>query len=184
MKNPFIIGDKIYLRGIEREDLPEFVRWINDSEVTHYMYTGLQPANLELLTEEWQQETRSFNDVVMALCDKEKDILVGKVGLYSINRVSLAVEYRIFIGDKTYWNKGYGTEAAQLILDYAFMKLNLNKVWLGVNAEDKRATRSYEKSGFTKEGILRQEVYRNGKYYDAVRMSILREEFFNKKNNE
>ena len=67
------------------------------------------------------------------------------------------------------------------MIDYGFDKLNLNKIWLGVNSENKAAVKSYKAAGFVEEGVLRQEIYRNGRYYDATRMSILREEFHAKK---
>lgn len=177
MKNQFIVGTKAYLRGVEKDDLRNMVRWINDSEVTHYMIMGDRPAQIELLIEEWENQIRNRNEVVFAVCDKKKDVLVGTSGLYNINWISRLSEYRIFIGDKNYWNKGIGTETAKLILDYGFKKLNLNKVWLGVNEKNKSALRSYEKAGFVKEGVLRQEVFRNNEYYDAVRMSILKKEY-------
>lgn len=179
MHHPFIPGERIYLRGLERKDLAgNMFQWANDAEVTHYMVMGALPNNIELLEEEYEQLVKSKNDVVFAVVDKKTDIHIGNVGLYVINWISRTAEFRIIIGEKEYWNKGYGTEAAKLTVKYGFEKLNLNRVWLGVNAEYKSAIKSYENAGFVHEGILRQEIYRNSKYYDAVRMSILREEYF------
>ena len=174
MKPQFIIGKKISLRAVEKSDLPDIVSWINDSEVTHYLFMGARPAHIELVTEQWEKAIRNPNEIEFAIADKEKGALIGWTGLYSVNWISRSAEYRIFLGDKNYWNKGIGTEAAGLMIEYAFTKLNLNKVWLGVNAEHKGAVRSYEKAGFVKEGILRQEIFRNDRYYDAIRMSVLR----------
>lgn len=177
MKNQFMVGGKAYLRGVEKDDLRNMVKWINDPEATCYMIMGDRPAQIELLIEEWEAQIKNRNEVVFAVCDKKKDIMVGTTGLYSINWISRMAEYRIFIGDKNYWNKGIGTEVAKLVIDYGFKKLNLNKVWLGVNEKNKGGLRSYEKAGFVKEGVLRQEVFRNDEYYDAVRMSILKKEY-------
>jgi len=177
MKNQFTVGTKVYLRGVEKDDLRNMVSWINDPEVTCYMIMGDRPTQLDLLIEEWETQIRNRNEIVFAVCDKKKDVMVGTTGLYSINWISRMAEYRIFIGDKNYWNKGIGTEVAKLLIEYGFKKLNLNKVWLGVNEENKGALRSYEKAGFIKEGVLRQEVFRNNEYYDAVRMSILKKEY-------
>lgn len=181
MKTPFIVGEKIYLRGLEKKDLADnMFNWANDSDVTRYMYTGLKPNNLELLEKEYDQLISSDKDVVMAIVDKQTDEHVGNVGLYSINWLYRSAEYRIIIGEKDFWGKGYGLEAAKLIIEYGFDKLNLNKIWLGVNAENSSAVKSYRNAGFVEEGVLRQEIYRNSKYYDAVRMSILREEYYGK----
>jgi len=182
MKTPFISGEKLYLRGLEKDDLNgNMFDWAHDSEVTHYMYMGLMPNSLDLMTEEYDRLVRSDKDVVFAIVDKKTDAHIGNVGLYAINWLYRSAEYRIVIGEKDYWNKGYGTEAAALVIDYGFNKLNLNKIWLGVNEENPGAVKSYIKAGFQKEGVLREEIYRNGKYYNAVRMSILRDEFYGKK---
>lgn len=179
MYHPFIVGEKIYLRGLERGDLTgNMFQWANDSEVTYYMFMGAMPNTIELLEEEYEQLVKSKNDVVFAVIEKETDIHIGNVGLYVINWISRSAEFRIIIGEKEHWDRGIGTEATKFTVEYAFKRLNLNKVWLGVNAAHKGAIRAYEKAGFVHEGILRQEIYRDGTYYDAVRMSILREEYF------
>ncbi len=177
MKDPFIVGKKIYLRGLDRGDLSNLVGWMNDSEVTHFLFMGERPANLEVLAEQWEKNVRNLNEVTFAVIDKKNNRMVGWGGLYVINWSSRTAEYRVFIGAKNYWNKGYGTEIAKLIVQYGFEKLNLNKVWLGVNTEHKGGFYSYQKAGFVKEGVLRQEIFRNNRYYDAVRMSILRSEY-------
>ena len=179
MKKSFIAGQKLYLRGLEKDDLcGAMFNWANDSKVTYYMYMGLKPNSIELMEEEYNQLVHSDKDVVFAIVDKKTDTHIGNVGLYAINWVARSAEYRIIIGEKKYYGKGYGTEAAKLVIIYAFDKLNLNKVSLGVNAENKAAIKSYKNAGFIEDGRLRQEIYRNGRYYDAITMSILKEEFY------
>ena len=176
--HPFIIGKKIYLRGVERKDFEgPYFQWANDAEVTTYMFTGLRPNTLELLLEDYDRMVKSTQDIVLIVADKKNNAVIGTAGVFSINWVSRAAELRILIGEKNYWGKGLGTEVMQLLSRYAFEKLNLNKVWLGVNASHVSGIKAYEKAGFKHEGTLRQEIYRNGRYYDARRMSILREEY-------
>lgn len=177
MKNPFIIGDKIYLRGLEAEDLPMLCGWINDAEVTRYMFMGDKPANLDLLREQLSEDLRKTDQAVFAVVDKKSDEFIGTCGLYRINWISRSAEYRIFLGSKENWNKGIGTEIAEHMVKYGFEKLNLNKIWLGVNSENTAANRSYQKAGFIQEGVAREEIFRNNQYYDAVYMSILRREY-------
>ena len=88
-----------------------------------------------------------------------------------------AHRFRVLIGEKDFWNGGYGTEVTQLMVAYGFEVLNMHKVWLGVTSDNVGAVRCYDKVGFVKEGVLRAETYRNSRYYDAVRMSILRHEY-------
>jgi len=177
--HPFIVGKKMYLRGLERKDLTgNYFQWANDPDVTYYMFMGVKPNSIEQMEEEYNRLVSSNNDVVFAIIDKKTHKHIGNAGLYAINWVSRSAEFRIIIGEKEFWGKGYGAESTKLLVRYAFEKLNLNKVWLGVNAENLRAVKSYENAGFVKEGILRQEIHRNSKYYDAIRMSILRSEYY------
>lgn len=92
------------------------------------------------------------------------------------------MEVGIFIGDKNYWNKGYGTDAMRILIRFIFEQMNINKIKLNVYEFNPRAVRCYEKCGFKKEGTLRQEIFRDGKYYDQYIMSILREEYYNNPN--
>lgn len=191
MYHSFIVGKKLYLRGIEKEDLSgNMFQWPNDPEVTYYMIMGAIPnsgsiyCSWDALEEEYEKLRKSQKDVVFAIIDKESDNMIGVVGLYDISWIPRHTELRIVIGEKDFWGKGYGTEATKLVVDYAFDKLNLNKVYLGVNTEHKRAIKAYKNAGFIEEAILRKEQYRNSKYYDAVRMSILREEYYAKKENK
>ena len=191
MHHPYIIGKKIYLRGIEKEDISgNMSQWSNDPEITHYMVMGAVPnsgviyCSWNTLEEEYEQLKNSDKDIVFAIVDKESDKIIGIIGLYGISWIPRLAELRIVIGDKDYWGKGYGTEAIKLVVDYAFDKLNLNNVYLGVNAEHKGAIKAYKNAGFVEEGILRKVQYRNSKYYDAVRMSILREEYYAKKEDK
>jgi ribosomal-protein-alanine N-acetyltransferase len=153
------------------------VEWINDHDVTQLLFTGMRPANIELLTQQWEQDQRSQNEIAFAVCDKETDAFIGTTGLYRIEWVMRTAEFRIFLGNKKFWNRGIGTECTKLMVIYGFDKLNLNKVCLGVNADNCGAVRAYEKAGFVREGILRQEQYRNFRYYDVIRMSVLRSEY-------
>jgi RimJ/RimL family protein N-acetyltransferase len=184
MHHPYIIGKKLYLRGIEKEDLSgNMIQWPNDPEVTYYMVMGAIPnggpiyCSWDSAEEEYEILKKSNKDILFAIVDKKSDEMIGLVGLYDISWIPRHAELRIVIGEKDFWNKGYGTEATKLVIKYGFEKLNLNKVYLGVNAEDRRAVKAYQKAGFLKEGKLRQHVYRNSKYYDIIKMSVLKEEY-------
>jgi RimJ/RimL family protein N-acetyltransferase len=87
----------------------------------------------------------------------------------------------IFIGDKDYWNQGYGSDAMQLLLKYGFNSLNLNRIYLHVFDTNPRAIRAYEKVGFVLEGRLRQDIFLNGSYVDVLMMSVLRSEWTTEK---
>jgi ribosomal-protein-alanine N-acetyltransferase len=175
----FIEGKRSFLSPVEREEFAEhMVAWANDPEVTNNLNRGLFPTTKSMVEEEYDQLARSNNDFLFGVIDQETDTFIGTAGLYSVNWLARSGEMRRFIGDKNFWNRGYGTELAHLMVAFGFERLNLNRIWSGVNVSNIGSWRSDEKVGFVQEGILRQELYRNGRYYDSVRFSILREEYF------
>ena len=140
MNHEFLTGQKLYLRGLEKADLAgSMFQWHNDAEVTRYMIAGAMPNTLAVLEAEFDQLTASPNDVVFAIVDQTTDAHIGNIGLYNIRWLVRAAELRIIIGEKSCWGKGYGLEATRLAVAYAFDRLNLNKVFLGVSAAHQAA---------------------------------------------
>jgi RimJ/RimL family protein N-acetyltransferase len=175
MNHPFITGKRLYLRGLERSDINEtYLQWINNAEVTRYMVTGTFPSTMEKLEQYYQRMTTSPNHVILAIVDKESDKHIGNITLNNINWINRTADLGIMIGNKDFWGKGLGTEATKLMVQYAFEKLNLHKIWLGVHVSHEAAIRIYEKAGFEIEGRLRNHFYRDGKYHDMVIMGIIR----------
>jgi RimJ/RimL family protein N-acetyltransferase len=177
MKNPFLIGTKVYLRPLEREDAPLFVPWVNDTEVTRTLEAIYRPINLQTEVDFIEKIYKSEHDVVLGIAVRATDALIGVVGLHQINFKNRGAVFGIFIGEKDEWGKGYGTEATALTAGYAFATLNLNRVVLRVYEDNERGIRAYEKVGFRREGVLRQDTYREGRYWDTFVMGILREEW-------
>jgi RimJ/RimL family protein N-acetyltransferase len=99
--------------------------------------------------------------------------LIGNCGFFDINWRTRCAEVGIFIGEKSCWNKGYGTEVMQLMLRHGFETLNLNRIILHVDADNLGGIRAYEKAGFIHEARLRQANFREGKYCDDLIMSVL-----------
>jgi diamine N-acetyltransferase len=179
-----IYGESIRFRAVEREDLPTFVRWLNDPEVKqgvmiYYPYSQAQEEN-------WFEGMlkRPVDEHVMGIEVKEAATetvgdhwkLIGTVGFSTIDWRNRACEFGIMIGEKDYWNKGYGTEAVRLLTQYGFNTLNLHRVFLRVFENNPRAIRAYEKAGFVLEGRMRQAEFRDGKYMDVLIMSMLKDE--------
>lgn len=170
------IGEAIELIPLARDDWANAMeRWANDGRATQFMVTGNQPTTRDQLLR--QYDGLAEGAILFGIRTRSDAKLVGHVGLYSINWVARHAELRIMVGEGDVRGKGCGTEATRMVIAYGFERLNLNKVWLGVNADNTGAVRCYEKAGMSREGLLRAEIYRNDRYYDALRMSILREEF-------
>jgi len=177
MKNPFLIGEKIYFRPLEREDAPLLVAWLNDSEVTRTLELFYHPINLRTEEEFLERVYKSEHEVAFGIAVRATDALIGVTGLSQMNFKNRHVVFGIFIGEKSEWGKGYGTEATALITGYAFETLNMNRIWLHVYENNERGIRAYERVGFKREGVLRQHRYHEGRYWDTIVMGILREEW-------
>ena len=175
MINPFLVGTNVYLRPLDRADAPAYVSWLNDPEVTRFLLV-YRPMTLRA-EEEFLDKTGQGDDVILAIVLRENDRLIGGTGLHQIDQRCRRACFGIVIGDKAAWGKGYGTEATRLMLGHAFATLNLNRVWLHVYEYNQRGMRSYEKVGFRREGVLRQDTFRDGRYWDTIAMGLLREEW-------
>lgn len=175
---PFLAGKSVSLRGLRRDDMESYRRWLDNPEATYFMESGWRPASDRDLEEIYRQSTESADTVAFAIVDRKTKKAIGCCGLYAIQWICRRADFRILVGEPAAWNRGLGSEAARLTLAYGFDKLNLETIYLGVNTENKRAIKSYENAGFVPEGVRRKLIYRNGRYYDALMMSILREEYF------
>ena len=174
----FIDGVSIALRPVERADyLEHYARWLCDRTVTRHLFRGTWPASAESLARAHEQMTGRSDEFELCVVTKSDDRPVGITGLHAIHPVARSAELRILLGVPALWGRGIGTEATQLLVAYGFEMLNLNRVWLGVTATNGAALRSYEKCGFRREGVLRQEVWKNGAFADVIRLALLRPEY-------
>lgn len=180
-----IIGEQVRLRGIERTDIPKFVAWLNDPDVIQGLLIHYPLSQAD--EEGWfdRMLTLPTDERVMGIEVKEPALdgsgdtwkLIGTIAFDHINWRIHAAEFGIMIGEKSYWNHGYGTEAVRLLLRHGFNTLNLNKIYLHVFDDNPRAIRAYEKAGFKLDIRERQAEYKHGKYIDLLLMSILVSEY-------
>lgn len=176
MGNVFLAGSKIYLRPLERADAPRAVGWVNDPRVTRTLLL-YRPMTLEAEEEFLANVMRSEKDVVLGVVANDSDALIGVAGLHQIDFKDRHADFGLFIGEVSEWGRGYGTEATRLIVGYAFDTLNLHRVHLQVLGHHAAAIRSYRNVGFQQEGVLREAIFREGRYHDVIAMAILRDEW-------
>lgn len=175
---PMLAHGSVYLRPAEREDVPRFVGWLADARTTRTL-SFLAPPSIA-------QEEAWFERAVAAqgrerwqfvVCRREDDRPVGVVGLDEIDLVNGSSPFGIFIGDAADRGRGYGSDAVEAVLGFAFGELRLERVWLDVFAFNDGAIRVYERAGFVREGVLRHALWRDGRWSDVVRMAILADEW-------
>jgi diamine N-acetyltransferase len=172
------MASDLYLREIERTDLPRINQWRNDPELI-----GLLGANFFFIgagiDERWFEGYLANRDkaVRLAIVVGPEHTHIGNVQLTSIHAINRTAEFSIFIGDKNYWSAGYGRVATEQILQHGFNDLNLNRIYLTLLQDNERARRMYLRLGFTEEGCQRQAIFKGGRYHDVLEMAMLREDF-------
>ncbi len=175
-----LVGNNVRLRALEKEDAKKCAQWLNDPEVIQFLYMN-SPLSLAM-EEKWfeaQLAKSPLEDQVLAIEVLQNDqwVYVGNTGLNKIEPVNAQAEFGIFIGEKEFWNRGVGKEAARLIVKHGFEDLNLNRIYLYVFEGNKRAISAYNAVGFVEEGVLRNAVYKNGQFNNMLIMSILHSEW-------
>jgi diamine N-acetyltransferase len=173
-----IVGQRVRLRRIERDDLPRFVAWLNDPEVRDHLalYHPMGLAD----EERWFEDQLRLEPALRPLCIEAQEgglwVPIGSLGLHQVDWKHRWGELGIVIGDKAWWGRGFGTDAVRTFVDWCFDELNLNRFFLRVFESNERARHVYRKLGFRDEGRLRQDRFHAGRYEDTVVMGILRDE--------
>ncbi len=163
----------LYLRKLTVEDTEQIVEWRNKVEVrSNFIYQNLFTREGHLTWFHEMLETKKAYQFMV--CEKESNRAIGSVYLRDVDLQHQKAEYGIFIGETFARGKGYGTEAAKLILEYGFEELKLHRIYLRVFADNVAARRSYEKAGFVQEGYLKDDVCIQGEYRDIVWMAAVK----------
>lgn len=178
MQSPFLTGEHIYLRPLTQADATvEYANWMNNSETTRYLETGRFPASTDSLAKYIARYEDSKDALFLAIVLKDGDRHIGNIKLEPINWIYRSAVLGILIGRPEERGKGFGGEAIKMMLHHAFDGLNLNRVELGVSADNVAAITCFSKIGFVKEGRFREAIFCNGVYVDRIWMSVLAEEF-------
>jgi RimJ/RimL family protein N-acetyltransferase len=175
-------GDRVILGPVKREYIDSYLKWLNDPEITQFLSMFLPLTRM--MEEDWIENLKNRNDTIafaILILENDAEKLIGNCGLHAIDWKNRVCEVGIMIGEKEYQSKGYGTEAMEVLLDYGFKTVNLNRIQLRVYEFNSRAINSYKKIGFVEEGRMRQAIFINGEYHDIFIMSFLQEEWLTKK---
>ncbi len=172
------LGKKVRLREYRKEDIPLKMTYINDPEISGSLTPDV-PYPMTLHEEEkWFQSITAVSDTYKFAIETLNDNqFIGGCSINSVDWKNSVATVGIFIGNKKYRSGGYGSDAMRVLLDFIFMQMNINKVRLTVYSYNESAIICYEKCGYKVEGILRQEIYKDGKYYDKISMGLLKAEY-------
>lgn len=162
---PLLEKDKIYM-----------LEWMKDPKVNCFFRFNPEDITLESVTEFISDSHKNGNGYHFAIADAD-DIYQGTVSLKNIDSNANTAEYAIALRYSAQ-GKGIGTFATKEILEYAFNKLALNRVYLNVLADNVNAIRLYEKCGFIFEGEFKQHIKVQGKLKNLKWYGILKENYY------
>lgn len=178
MKNPFLTGEKIYLRTITEDDLnANYREWFNDEEICRYNSHHRFPNYDENMRDFYETVIKSKQNLVLAICEKEGDKHIGNIALENIDPLNQSAEFAIIIGDKEQWGKGVGTEAARLIVKHGFDELNLHRIYCGTSEDNEGMQKLALSLGFKEEGRARDGMFKGGSFKNVIYYSLLGNEY-------
>lgn len=174
-----LLGEKVALGPLDERMIPWMTKWNNDFASSVIAGDPLMPYPLAHVTASVEARLRSSGEGWYGFAIYERDTwrLIGHANLRDVDTIHRTAEFGITIGEHDCRGKGYGTEATQLILDFAFTGLNLHNVWLDTLSLNPAAIAAYRRAGFREIG-RRREAYRvAGRTYDVVLMDCLASDF-------
>lgn len=179
MYNIFLETKRLYLEPLEIKHLSDnYINWLNDIEVTEFNRHRVFPNN-ELKTRKYIENVQlSDQNIVLALIDKKAEKHIGNIAIQNIDFINSNSDISIIIGEKEFWGKSYAYEAYTVIIKHIFECLNIHKVYLGTSSSNIAMQKIAEKLNMKKDGIKRDALYKNGKYYDIYEYSLLKNEYY------
>lgn len=173
---PLLIGKRIRLTAVRHEDTSIMTRWYEDAEFARMLDAKPAYPRTESQVSRFLHEESGKDSFMFAIRPKDDERFMGFIDIGGILWIHGSGWLGIAIG-ADYQGQGYGYEALQLVLSFAFRELNLYRIQLTVFAYNTRAIALYEKSGFTREGSFREALHRDGQRHDMFVYGILRPEW-------
>jgi RimJ/RimL family protein N-acetyltransferase len=170
-------GERIELRRHARENYHLYAEWYGDPEIWHLTSWAPSPLSRSAVERLFEDRELSNTDDSFAIHIRGEDEPIGVISLMNKSEANESAELSVIVGHQDDRHRGYGTEAIDRLLRYAFEELGLNRIGLSVFEFNEEAISAYEKLGFVVEGRFRQAIKRRSGFHDAILMSILKSEW-------
>ncbi len=180
MDRPFLVGEKIYLRPFDMDDIQgDYIQWINDHEITRFLDSPF-PRTKEDLENYVRGILKDPHYVFFAVIEQKTNKHVGNAKIGPIDWIHRRTNFGRMLSREC-WGKGYGSEVIKLMIQYSFEQLNLNRIIEHNVIDNLAAIKSNEKAGLDVEGTIKEYVYAHGKYCDVVIVGLTRSRYEEKK---
>lgn len=181
MMSPLLTGTFVRLVAFDPDRAGELLaKWYRDTEfVRYYDFPAARPWNAQKAQDKFRKQAAEDNpnDVQFHIETLRDPQVIGECELEKNAGQHGEAFVSIGLGDRAYWGKGYGSDAIQCLLRFAFLEWNLHRIALSAFSYNPRAIRAYEKVGFINEGRVRGHLKRGGERHDSVYLGILRTEW-------
>lgn len=170
-------GNKVILRALDNSDLMKMLDYVNDFDTMRGVTSGLiLPSNVDDEARYFAAQSRNNRgEYQFAIETLDGHDFIGRCGFISVDWKNRLAELGILIGEKSVRGKGYGADAVETLCRFGFEEMGLHKITARVFDFNTAALRCYEKCGFVREGVLRQEYFREGKFHDVIALGKLAE---------
>lgn len=175
-KNVVLFGKRINFNKITKNDLKTLQRWRNSSEVWPY---NTQYILLNMINQKqwYEQNIQKNSNRIMFMVTNKVGESIGICGLIHMNAKDKSASIAIIIGEKKYHNKGFGIEILQLLINYGFAKIKLHRIEAEIIAYNQISVNLFKKMNFKQEVIMRDSLWRQGKWCDVYTFSLLQNEY-------
>jgi RimJ/RimL family protein N-acetyltransferase len=169
-----LTGKLVRLRALEPSDAEALYRWNEDPAVLQWMVNDY-PDSLAQLTKRLGEDRprNSYDKLILCIETLADRTPIGVIALTDAEPENGRAELDVYVGEASYRNGGYGTDAIRVICRYGFDQMRLHGISLWVVPENESARHVYKKLGFVEEGRERERFRRDGRWYDLIIMSML-----------
>jgi hypothetical protein len=172
-----IKGNLVGLRAVEESDLATLRDWRNIESFRKH-FREVRELNMANQSKWFEKTNNSPNDFMFVIVRLDTNEPIGACGLLYINWILRMADYSFYIGEsENYIDDKFAKEATQLLLDYGYNQLNLNKVWMELYEYDTVKIDFFTQNfNFKQDGKLRDNCFYDGKYWDSYIISLLAKE--------
>lgn len=168
----------VKIRKFQKEDIPYKVKWINDCENNQFLHYDLPLQEDKTLL--WFNSIKDRKDRADFTITYNKEP-AGLIGLLNIDNKNRKAEYYITLGGSKFKGKGIATIASELLIEESYHSYKLNKIYLYTEVENKSAQRLFERVGFEKEGLLKEDLIQEGRKIDRYIYGLFVEKYLDKR---